>query len=235
MTGQKQIGGLFGEGRTKQLVAELVQYRSDVVPSLVKRADADPVLAASLSVLRLQELDQTLFAVYRSLLKTLLAHQKPDGSFGDAALTAMAIRALLDEPSASAQLARAIDALSRLQRTDGAFVLDAPLRMPGDLPTTATVLYHLARDVRCARILRIEAAARWLIDHSQSHSSTPSDRSARTPSDGPTESLHERPEQHPENSADAFDPGDLPFIRLAVTRAAATLPGQARNLLRMCA
>ncbi len=229
MTGQKQISGLFGDGRTKQLVAELVRYRSDVVPSLVKRADADPVLAASLSVLRLQELDQTLFAVYRSLLKTLLAHQRPDGSFGDAALTAMAIRALLDEPSASAQLARAIDALSRLQRPDGAFVLDAPLRMPGDLPTTATVLYHLSRDVRCARILRIEAAARWLIDHTQTHAQVNAQAHAQVNSEVNAQ-VNATVPAHLDS-----DPADLPFVRLAVTRAAATLPGQARNLLRMCA
>jgi len=165
MTTIRQINGLWSEGRTRQLVAELTRYRPDFPPTLIDALASNPLAAAALAMIRLQELDQTLLATYDGLKRKLLDAQENDGSFGSIAVTVLACRALLTEASASESLRKGLEYLSLTQREDGGFPIDAPRRLPADLMNTALCIYHLSRDDRAKRALRFEAAGRWLADH----------------------------------------------------------------------
>lgn len=165
MTSVRQIDGLWSEGRTRQLVTELTRFRPDFPASLIDSLSSSAVVAAALAMMRLQELDQTLFASYEGLERKLLASQAEDGSFGSIPVTALACRALLVEPTSSEALRKGLEYLGSMQREDGSFPIDSPRRLPGDLLTTALCIYHLSRDDRAKRALRFELAGRWLADH----------------------------------------------------------------------
>jgi hypothetical protein len=162
MTSVRQISGLWSEGQTRRLVAELVRYRAEFIPELAAELGGSAVAAAALAVIRLHEYDQSHLPVFAALLGKLLASQETDGSWGDPVLTALASRALLCWPETLPAARRGMDSLGSLQREDGSLPRTSLRRLVGDAMTTAFVLAQLGSEAEFTGRFRIGAAIYWL-------------------------------------------------------------------------
>lgn len=160
MTTVRQIGGLWQEGQTGKLMAQLAQYRGDLPDWLAADLAGNPTAVAAVALIRLAELDQTHTPAAANLTRKLLADQLPDGGFGDTLVTALAVRALrlLIAPAAKSAAGRGLAHLTALQQDDGSFPREPLRRMPACPTTTAFVLVQLGADPVAAAQLRVEAA-----------------------------------------------------------------------------
>jgi hypothetical protein len=162
MTTVRQINGLLTEGHTGRLFGELCQYRSDVPPALMAELGGSALATAALAAIRLQELSQTQTPVSRNLIAKLVASQESNGGWGNTLVTAMATRALLNDPESRPAAIRGVVLLTQLQKDDGSLPREAVRRLPGDAIATAFVLVQLARSAEFANRFRLEAAVHTL-------------------------------------------------------------------------
>ena len=120
------------------------------------------VPAAALAVIRLDELGQSHAPFCGKMIRVILAAQDADGGWGDAAVTALCLRALSCSSGQGPAVDRGFDYLRALQKDDGSFPRVPLRRMPADTFVTALVVYHLIDDARAADALDLDAAAACL-------------------------------------------------------------------------
>jgi hypothetical protein len=164
MTTVRQIDGMWTDGQGRKLFSELSKFRPDVPEFLAGDLGILPIAAAALSMIRLQELNQTRTQLYRALLARVLVTQDADGGWGDTLATVLAARALLNDPEGRSAGLKAVILLSNFQLDDGTFPRTLARRLAGDTLATAFVLAHLARMSEVANRVRVEAAIGALVE-----------------------------------------------------------------------
>ncbi len=116
---------------------------------------------AALGLIRLDELNQAHVPLASKLVRTLIATQEADGGWGDAATTALCLRALLCGRGEGVAVDRALGYLANLQREEGIWPAEPLRRMPGDAGVSAFVLYQLGDQPRFRAAVRFDDALAW--------------------------------------------------------------------------
>src|SRR5439155_23951240 len=93
----RHIERLFSHHQHPRLYRELIAGRPEGSLGGVEAVLARVVPIAALGMIRLDELSQSHTSMYRRLLNVVLTAQQPDGGWGDAMTTALAVRALLGD------------------------------------------------------------------------------------------------------------------------------------------
>ena len=152
----RQVDRLWQLKAYERLIDELCTGRAEAVGG-IRQLLQGAVPAAALTVIRMTELHQAHQPHVAKMVRFLLAAQTPAGGWGDAASTALAVRALAAGRGAGAAIERGIEALQELQKEDGEWPREAFRRFPGDPAVTAFVLLQLVESR--------SAAANALVDH----------------------------------------------------------------------
>lgn len=126
-----------------RLIDELCTGRAEATGG-IRQLFTGPVAAAALAVIRLDELHQSHLPLAGKMVRFLIAGQAPDGGWGDAVTTALALRALSRNAGTGLCVERAVGRLANLQRDDGQWPREAFRRFEGDPAVTAFVLFQLA-------------------------------------------------------------------------------------------
>ncbi len=142
MLTMKQAERLWQLKAYERLTDELCTGRAEAVGG-IRQLLHGPLVAASLTVIRMGELHQSHQPFVSRMVKFLIASQQADGGFGDAVITALAVRALATDSGAGSGLEAGLTFLDHLQRDDGEWPKEPLKRLPGDPTVTAFVLLQL--------------------------------------------------------------------------------------------
>ena len=158
----RHIERLFSHHQHPRLYRELIAGRPEASLGGVETVLARVVPIAALGMIRLDELSQSHTSMYRRLLNVVLTAQQPDGGWGDAMTTALAVRALLgDGGGHGAAPDRGLAHLAGLQKEDGLWPRETLRRMPGDAFASAFVLMQLGDRAAFRRAVRFGDAIAW--------------------------------------------------------------------------
>lgn len=139
----RQIERLWTANDFGRLARELLAGRTELTArGLLDCAHRTP--CAALALIRIDEFSQNHHPLAARLVRQLLASQDPDGGWGDAATTAIVLRALSTAKGHGLSIERGVTFLTQLQKDDGLWPRIPLRRTDGDALTTATVLHHLA-------------------------------------------------------------------------------------------
>ena len=118
--------------------------------------------AAAVALVRLDELNQSHVPLYGRLVRALLAAQGAnDGGWGDPAVTALCLRALMGSRGNGLAIERGLDYLAALQKDDGLWPAGPIRRMAADTTTTAFVLYQLGDKAVFRDAVRFDNVVEW--------------------------------------------------------------------------
>jgi hypothetical protein len=118
--------------------------------------------AAAMALIRLDELNQPHVPLYGRLVRALIASQSvTDGGWGDPALTALCLRALLCSRGNGLAVERGLDYLADLQKDDALWPAGPIRRMAADQCTSAFVLYQLGDKPVFRAAVRFDEAVEW--------------------------------------------------------------------------
>ena len=120
------------------------------------------LLAAAVSMIRLDELNQSSAPIFAQLLRTIVAAQESDGGWGDLAVTAMCLRALLLDRGSGSAVQRGMEYLGVLQQSQGSWPVIPIRRMSADPFTTAFIAIELGDNADFRRIVRWTDVINWL-------------------------------------------------------------------------
>ncbi len=121
--------------------------------------------AAALALIRLEELDQGHVPLAASLRRALLAMQESDGGWGDPAVSALCLRALLLGKGGGPAIERGLTYVANLQQADGIWPAGPIRRMPADSATSAFILAQLVEQPRFRQLVRVDDAVAWFARH----------------------------------------------------------------------
>jgi hypothetical protein len=150
-----------------KLLDEILEARPEAWFTFDRQA-SQTARAAALTLIRLEELDQAHVSLAASLRRTLLAMQESDGGWGDAAVSALCLRALLLGRGAGISVDRGLAYVATLQQPDGIWPAVPIRRMPADAATSAFILSQLADEPRFAQAVRLADAFAWFAKHQTS-------------------------------------------------------------------
>ena len=120
------------------------------------------VPAAAMALVRLDELNQSHVPLYGRLVRALLAAQSAtDGGWGDPAVTALCLRALMAGRGNGLAVERGLDDLAGLQKTEGIWPAGPIRRMAADAVTSAFILYQLGDKPAFRGAVRFDEALEW--------------------------------------------------------------------------
>jgi hypothetical protein len=150
------------EGRKyEKLLAGLTAARPEQLFTF-DPANGRAVPAAAIALVRLDELNQSHVPLYGRLVRALLASQSAnDGGWGDPAVTALCLRALMGSRGNGLAIERGLDYLAGLQKDDGLWPAGPIRRMAADPATTAFVLYQLGDKPVFRAAVRFDDAVQW--------------------------------------------------------------------------
>jgi hypothetical protein len=117
-----------------------------------------------MSMIRLDELNQSSTPIFGNLLRTILAAQESDGGWGDIAVTAVCVRALLLDRGSGPAVERAVGYLAALQQSSGSWPAIPLRRMSADPFTTAFVVLELGDNAEFRRQVNWIDAVNWLAE-----------------------------------------------------------------------
>ena len=117
--------------------------------------------AAAMAIIRLDELSQSHAPLCAQLIRSLLTSQEADGGWGDPAVTALCLRALLCGNGQGIAIERGMAYLAALQKPEGIWPREPMRRMPADTLVSAFILYELADDTAFRAAVRVEEAVNW--------------------------------------------------------------------------
>jgi len=160
----RQIERFWAAKAYPRLVAQLVAMRPEGSARL-EMALGRAVPAAAMTIIRLDELNQSHTPLCAQLLRILLAAQEADGGWGDGMATALCIRALMCGSGSGAAIERGIEYLANLQKTDGLWPRIPIRRTPADPFLSAFILFHLGPDPRFAAAVRVADTIGWFESH----------------------------------------------------------------------
>jgi hypothetical protein len=118
--------------------------------------------AAAVALVRLDELNQSHVPLYARLVRAVLAAQSAtDGGWGDPAVTALCLRALMACRGNGLAIERGLEYLAGLQKSDGLWPAGPIRRMPADAATSAFLLYQLGDKPAFRGAVRFDEATDW--------------------------------------------------------------------------
>ena len=125
-------------------------------------ANGRAIPAAAMALVRLDELNHAHVPLYPRLVRALLAAQSAtDGGWGDPALTALCLRALMASRGNGLAIERGLDYLADLQKTDGIWPAGPIRRMAADPAASAFILYQLGDKPVFRGAVRFEEVTGW--------------------------------------------------------------------------
>lgn len=143
-----------------RLLDELLADRPEDMLILRQRLSG-ALPSAALSLIRLEELDQSHLPLCQELIRTILAAQEADGGWLEPMTTAVCIRAMLCAKGSGDAVASGLAYLAALQKSEGAWS-DIPIRrMPADALTSAYILYQLGDSAEFRQAVRFADATGW--------------------------------------------------------------------------
>ncbi|HEV7301864.1 MAG TPA: hypothetical protein VGN72_21185 [Tepidisphaeraceae bacterium] len=159
MTTTKRIERLWSAKDYARLLGELLSGRSEDLPRA--RTDINAKLAATaLGIIRLDEFNQSHLPLCGQLIRMILTAQEADGGWADPMTTALCVRALHCSRGNGVAGDRGLEALARLQKSDGSFPAEPIRRLPSDAFATAFVVYEVG-DI-AGQWLDVPRAMNWL-------------------------------------------------------------------------
>jgi hypothetical protein len=156
----RQLERQFSQHQFRRLYHELVVGRPEAGAGLeVVLSRVVPI--AALAVIRLDELTQSHVPLSRRLLGVALTSQQTDGGWGDPAITALCLRALMCGGGQGAAVERGLVYLANLQKVEGIWPREPLRRMPADAMTSAFILLQLGEQEIFRRAVRFDDAIDW--------------------------------------------------------------------------
>ena len=160
----RHIERRWNAGQFDRLFQDLIATRPEASLRLQIQLQIQAA-AAAITLMRLDELNQSHSPLYPRVLRALLAAQQSDGGFGDPLTTALCARALLSCNGDGPAIDRALVYLANLQKTEGIWP-NVPLRrMPADPFVSAFILYELGAFPRFRSAVRFLDALNWFEHH----------------------------------------------------------------------
>lgn len=156
----RQIERLFNEHQFRRLYQELMTGRPEGQARL-EAEFAKPVPVAALGVIRLDELTQSHTALSRRFLGVILTSQQADGGWGEPAVTALCLRALMTCSGQGPAIDRGLRYLANLQKPEGIWPREPFRRMPADALVSAFVLLELGDRPEFRSAVRFDDAVDW--------------------------------------------------------------------------
>lgn len=161
----RQIERCWTARRYEKLFGLLIGHRPEG-SYMFDLTEARSVPAAAMALIRLDELGQTHVPLYGRLLRALLASQNVnDGGWGDPAVTALCLRALMNGRGNGVAVDAGLHYLAGLQKTEGAWPTVPIRRFPADAAASAFILYQLADRPSFRAAVRFDDAVRWFETH----------------------------------------------------------------------
>jgi hypothetical protein len=162
MLTSKQIERLWQQHDFRKLVVMLTAGRAEFPADVVAEFAEHPVAAASLAIIRLNELHQARSPVVQRLIEFIIGQRDPDLLWGNLTLSCVAIRALLANSTTITQAQRSLAVMAPMQKEDGSFPAQPIRRLSGDPATTALVVALLGNDESFVAAVDINNALVWL-------------------------------------------------------------------------
>jgi hypothetical protein len=160
MTTIRHIEKAWVARRYGKLLAELVAARPEGQFGLGE-ATGQALPAAAMGVVRLDELAQTHVPLYTRLVRAILAAQEADGGWGDPAVSALCLRALLCGGGQGVAVERGMQYLASLQKAEGIWPGVPLRRMPADPHASAVILHQLGDAPAFRSAVRFGDAVAW--------------------------------------------------------------------------
>jgi hypothetical protein len=156
----KQMQRTWSARQYERLFRDLVAYRAEATLDLdFEGAWAIP--AAAMAIIRMDELNQAHCPLYAQLIRALIAAQQLNGGWGDPALTALCLRALLCCQGHGQAIERGAAYLGNLQKDEGLWPRFPLRRMPEDSYVSAFILLQLSGDEKFRTAVRLDDAVSW--------------------------------------------------------------------------
>jgi hypothetical protein len=160
MTTIKQLERNWTSRQYDRLYRDLVACRPEA--GLAMEFDGNgSTPAAAMALIRMDELSQAHVPLYGQLLRTVLAAQLLDGSWGDPATTAVCLRSLLCGHGNGAAIERGMAFLANLQKPEGLWPRFPLRRLPEDAEVSAFILYQLGDQPVFQAAVRLDDAIAW--------------------------------------------------------------------------
>jgi hypothetical protein len=157
----RQMERFWEAGDFGRLAGALLAGRGESVRTLLDCSQRVP--AGAWAVIRIDEFGQSFHPMSQRLIRVLLGAQDADGGWGDAATTALVLRALSTSDGTGLAVQRGLGFLAMLQKESGLWPRIPIRRADGDEATTRAVLAHLAH-VRGAELAVNLSAAHACVD-----------------------------------------------------------------------
>ena len=158
----RQIERLWTAKSYNKLIDELLATRTEGI-FRDGMSGSPTILAAAVTMVRLDELNQADATIFGVLLRTVLAAQEVDGGWGEPLTTAWCLRALSVGRGSGEAIHRGMGYLAALQQDCGIWPAIPIRRMPADPYLSACVLFLLGDNPEFHRRVRVEAAVNWFI------------------------------------------------------------------------
>ncbi len=159
----RQIDRLWKANSFTRLSQELLAARPEA--SFIIEGLDRPCAVAAVAIIRMDELSQTHVPLYSQMIRTVLASQDRDGGWGDAASTALCVRALMLGKGEGLAIERGLTYLAALQKEAGIWPGGPLRRMPEDPAVSLFVLYQLGDNARFRAAVRFDEAIRWFSEN----------------------------------------------------------------------
>lgn len=159
----RQIERLWNMKGFERLSRELLAARQEAAFAL--EGLNRPCAVAALAAVRMDELSQSHLSLYSQFIKVVLGAQESDGGWGDPAVTALCLRALMLNYGDGPAIAAGLGYLATLQRDEGIWPGGPMRRMPADPGASLFILYELGDDQRFQSAVRLSDAVRWFVQH----------------------------------------------------------------------
>jgi hypothetical protein len=160
MTTVKQIERSWASRNYERLYRDMISCRPEAGLSIDFDGDSSAP-AAAMAMIWMDELSQSHAPLYSQLLRSVLASQLPDGSWGDLGATALCLRALLCGRGQGEAVERGVAFFAKLQKDQGLWPRFPLRRMPEDAAMSAFVLYELGDQPAFREGVRMADALRW--------------------------------------------------------------------------
>ncbi len=156
----RQIQRLWSAKAFDKLLQQLLLPRAEASDRLAAELSG-PVAAAAMVVVRLDELTQSFAPLYAETVRVILSAQADNGGWGDAAVTALCLRALMCGRGNGPAVDRGLRYLADLQRDEGLWPNPPVRRLPADPFASAFVLMQLGDQDPFRSAVRLSDALDW--------------------------------------------------------------------------
>lgn len=155
----RQIERMWIARQYRKLSEELLTARQEAAFEL--EGTDSPCFVAALAIIRLDELNQAGCDLSSALVRTILASQERDGSWGSLAATALCLRALLVSHGEGLAVDAAMEYLKSTQKESGIWPNGPLRRMPEDATGSLFALLQLGDQACFRRHVRFRDAMAW--------------------------------------------------------------------------